>query len=149
MNLKREISGLLSQVIPEKYERGLYRDAILAAITYLEEQICIKANFERLEMGSNPFECFHQAFSGAEPLIRINKMTTVAEILEQQEFPQILVGFYRGIRHPRFHADESFDDEKTANAILIFIDYLIHQVQARTNSFASAIHQDERSRLLQ
>lgn len=141
MNLKREISGLLYRSIQEKYERGLYRDAILAAILYLEECVCHQANFERLKMGADPVQCFNQAFSGAEPLIRLNSMATVAEILEQQEFTQLLTGLYRGIRNPRFHADASFDDEKTANAILIFIDHLIHQIQSGTS--APVIRADE------
>lgn len=134
MNLKREISRSLYQAIQEKYERGLYRDAVLSAITFLEECVRRKTQIERLKMGADPIACFQEAFSGAEPLIRINAMTTVAEILEQQEFPQLLNGLYRGIRHPRFHADESFDDEKTANAILVFIDYLLHQIQSGTAS---------------
>lgn len=143
MNLKREISRLLYQAIQEKYERGLYRDAILDAIIYLEECVRLKTNFERLKIGADPIGCFRQAFSGAEPLICINRMTTVAEIIEQQEFPQVLIGLYRGIRHPRFHADEAFDDEKAANAILIFIDYLIHQIQSGISSSAPVIQADE------
>lgn len=145
MNLKREISRLLYQAIQEKYERGLYRDAVLAAITFLEECVCRKTQIERLKMGADPIGCFQETFSGARPLIRINGMTTVAEILEQQEFPQLLTGLYRGIRHPRFHADESFDDEKTANAILIFIDYLIGQIQSGTASPVSIVQTDEYS----
>jgi Protein of unknown function (Hypoth_ymh) len=128
MELKREISRALYQAIREKYERGWYRDAILAAINYLEDCIREKANFEREQILINPESCIHQAFGSIEPLIPINDMTAIAHLYEQQGFAQILLGIYQGIRSPRIHAD-LLDDEKTTNTLILFIDYLVQRVE--------------------
>jgi Protein of unknown function (Hypoth_ymh) len=129
MELKKEISRRLYQSIGEKYERGWYRDAILAAITCLEECIRAKANFERGQVLSNPEGCFDKAFSNLNPLIQINERTTAAHLYEQQGFAQIVLGIHQGIRTPRIHG-ELCDDEKSTQAIIVFIDYLIQRVQS-------------------
>jgi hypothetical protein len=128
MELKREISRALYQAIREKYERGSYRDAILAATQFLEDCIQQKANFEREHILMNPESCVHQAFGGMSPLIQINEMSASAHLYEQLGFAQIIVGIYQGIRSPRIHAD-LMDDEKTTNTIILFIDYLVQRVQ--------------------
>jgi len=129
MELKREISRILYLAIREKYERGWYRDAILAAITCLEDCIREKANFERDQILINPESCFHRAFGNIDPLIKINERTAIAHLYEQQGFAQIVLGIHQGIRTPRIHG-ELGDDEKTTNTIIVFIDYLIQRIQA-------------------
>jgi Protein of unknown function (Hypoth_ymh) len=128
MELKREISRPLYQAIREKYERGWYRDAILAATNYLEDCIQEKANFAREQILTNPESCIQQAFGSIDPLIPINDMTAIAHLYEQQGFAQILLGIHQGIRSPRIHSD-LLDDEKTTNTIILFIDYLIQRIQ--------------------
>jgi Protein of unknown function (Hypoth_ymh) len=129
MELKREISRQLYQAIREKYERGWYRDAILAAIACLEDCIREKANFERAQVLYNPEGCFDQAFGNLNPLIQINDRTTAAHLYEQQGFAQIVLGIHQGIRTPRIHG-ELCDDEKSTNAMIVFIDYLMQRVQS-------------------
>jgi uncharacterized protein (TIGR02391 family) len=129
MELKREISRALYQAIREKYERGSYRDAILAAINFLEDCIQQKAKFDREQVLINPESCIQQAFSGTNPLIKINDMNASAHLYEQLGFAQIILGLYQGIRSPRIHADLQ-DDEKTTNTIILFIDYLAQRVQS-------------------
>ena len=146
MNLKRDVSGLLYNAIKEKYERGLYRDAILAAILHLEEAVCIKANLERIQLTTDPFGSFNQAFDGSDPLIRINSMTTLGQILEQQGFSSMLIGLYQTVRNPRIHT-EYLDTEKTANAIIVFIDYLIQKIQNGTTLRTAVINQDEHNKI--
>jgi uncharacterized protein (TIGR02391 family) len=133
MELKREISRALYQAIKEKYERGWYRDAILAAVNYLEDCIREQGNFEREEILIHPENCINQAFGSVNPLIPINEMTTLAHIYEQQGFAQILLGIHLGIRSPRIHGDVA-DDERSTNTIIVFIDYLIQRVQNSSNT---------------
>jgi Protein of unknown function (Hypoth_ymh) len=129
MELKREISRELYLAVREKYERGWYRDAILAAITCLEGCIREKANLEREQLLADPESCFHRAFGNMNPLIQINDRTTAAHLYEQQGFAQIVLGIHQGIRTPRIHG-ELCDDEKSTHTIILFIDYLIQRIQA-------------------
>jgi hypothetical protein len=65
-----------------------------------------------------------QALGGDSPRLRVNKFQTETEKNEQKGLEQILRGVYQGIRNPRSH--EQFEDtQASANAIILFIDYLI------------------------
>lgn len=138
MKLKREISSALYSTIRDKYEDGLYRDAILAALFHLHECIRQRGNLSREQLPAAPNETMLHLFNGAEPTIKLNRMTTLAEVLEQVGFGQMLLGLYHGIKYPRIHADDGFDDEKTANAIIVFVDYLLTRVSGADLKTGSA-----------
>lgn len=128
MNLEQNISNFLYQVVKEKYESRLYRDAILAATFQMQECIRLKADLETSLVAANSVDCINEVFGMPKPLIKVNSMNTVAEVYEQMGFEKILEGMWQGIRYSRIHA-ECLDDEKTAYAIIVFIDYLINRIQ--------------------
>lgn len=129
MHLEQKISKSLYQAVKEKYECGLYRDAILAATFQLQECIREKANLATEQISTNPLNSISHLFGMPKPLIQLNSMNTVAEVYEQMGFEQMLLGILQGIRYSRIHA-ECFDNDKTANAIIVFIDYLINRIQS-------------------
>ena len=131
MKIEQIISPFLYQVIKQKYECGLYRDAILAATFQLQECIRVKADLDTLQITAN-FDCINEVFGMPKPLIKVNSMNTVGEVYEQMGFEKILEGIWQGIRYSRIHA-ECQDDETTAYAIIVFIDYLINQIQNSVN----------------
>ena len=120
MNLEQIISPFLYQAVIKKYECGLYRDAILAATFQLEECIRVKADLDTSQITAN-FDC-----------IKVNSMNTVGEVYEQMGFEKILEGIWQGIRNSRIHT-ECLDDETTAYAIIVFINYLINRIQNSIN----------------
>ena len=131
MKLEQIISPFLYQIVRQKYECGLYRDAILAATFQLQESIRVKADLDTSEITAN-FECINEVFGMPKPLIKVNSMDTVGEVYEQMGFEKILQGIWQGIRYSRIHA-ECLDDETTAYAIIVFIDYLINRIQNSVN----------------
>jgi len=131
MNLQQEISAPLYQVVQEKYESGLYRDAILAATFYLEKVILDQANSTKEEIRHTGLgRLIMQVFGSPEPVIQINQMLTVAEVYEQKGLEQTLLGLHQFITFSRIHSDLS-DSQKTADAIIIFVNYLINRIQNR------------------
>jgi uncharacterized protein (TIGR02391 family) len=131
MKIEQIISPFLYQIIKQKYECGLYRDAILAATFQLQECVRFKADLDTSEITTN-FDCINEVFGMPKPLIQVNSMNTVGEVYEQMGFEKILEGIWQGIRNSRIHT-ESLDDETTAYAIIVFIDYLINRIQNSVN----------------
>lgn len=128
MNIKREISPVLYQAIRFKYESGLYRDAILAATFQLEECIKHQANLGDATINDMNLSCIKNALAMPNPLIKLNNLDTVSQFHEQSGFGQIILGVFQGIAYSRSHG-EWHDDKKTADAIIIFVDYLINRIQ--------------------
>jgi len=128
MDLSREISLPLYQAIRDKYERGAYREAIVTAMFYLEQEVKKKATLRKEPIDYAQF--ISQVFDPPSPMLKVNELNTVAEIYEQRGIKQILLGLDDGIKNSRIYAD-AFDDIKSANAIICFIDYLISQIQNR------------------
>ncbi|NJL10242.1 MAG: hypothetical protein HC908_08925 [Calothrix sp. SM1_7_51] len=128
MHLEQKISQSLYQAVREKYECGLYRDAILAATFQLQESIREKANLATEQIPANPLDSISHLFGVPKPLIQVNNMNSVAEVYEQMGFEQMLLGILQGVQYSRIHA-ECFDNDKTANAIIVFVDYLITRIQ--------------------
>ncbi|NJL37942.1 MAG: hypothetical protein HC840_29830 [Leptolyngbyaceae cyanobacterium RM2_2_4] len=131
MNLQQEISTSLYQIVQDKYENGLYRDAILAATFYLEKVILDQSNCTKEEIRHTGLgRLIMQVFGSPEPVIQINRMLTVAEVYEQKGLEQTLLGLHQFITFSRIHSDFS-DNQKTADAIIIFVNYLISRIQNR------------------
>jgi uncharacterized protein (TIGR02391 family) len=129
MTIQNQIRLPLWEAISKPYESRIYKAAILDAIHYLSDVIRDKANVD-----GDGVSLVGQAFSGDSPRIRINKFQTDSEKNEQRGFEQIIRGIYQGIRNPRSH--EQFEDTKeTADAIIIFINYVLGVVDKSKGPF--------------
>ncbi len=130
MDLSREISGELYRVVWEKYARGQYRDAVLAAVFYLEKQVTEKARLGVQDLDITSYtQVVGQAFGSPDPIIQLSRVSTVAQVYEQKGLEQLLLGIHHGIRNPRIHAALA-DDERSARTIILFIDYLSDRIHA-------------------
>ena len=119
MVLKDEIDIDLWEVIQKNYESDNFTGAILDAIFKLTDTIRNKTGLE-----GDGASLIGQAFGGENPQIKLNKLQTDSEKDVQKGIQEILRGIYSGIRNPRSH-DSMTDDRESAEAIIIFIGYLL------------------------
>lgn len=119
MNLQTLIRQQLWFAISNSYEARGYTHAILDAMHYLSEIIREKSGLD-----GDGHSLVGAALGGQSPVLRVNKFQTESEKNIQKGLEQILRGMYQGIRNPRSH--EQIEDSKdTADAIILFINYLL------------------------
>jgi uncharacterized protein (TIGR02391 family) len=129
MNIRETVSPDLWDAISKPYESKVYSGAILESIHFLSNILRERANVD-----GDGISLIGQALAGDSPRLRINKFQTETEKNEQKGFEQILRGIYQGIRNPRSH--EQFEDNKdTADAIIIFINYILSVVSQAKEPF--------------
>ena len=119
MTVRNEIDIELWEVIQKNYESENYTGAILDAIFKLTDTIRNKTGLE-----GDGASLIGQAFGGDDPRIKLNKLQTDSEKDIQKGVQEILRGIYTGIRNPRSH-DAMIDNKLSADAIIVFINYLL------------------------
>lgn len=129
MNLQTQLHPNLWRAISSTYEAGNYSHAILDAIHYLSDVIREKSG-----LGGDGATLVGQALGGNNPKLKLNKLQTDSERNEQAGYQDILRGIYRGIRNPRSH-EQIEDTQDTANAVILFINYLLTILEESEESF--------------
>lgn len=119
MDLKINIQQDIWEAIEKNYENESYSSAILDALHHLTETIRNKTGLE-----GDGSSLIGQAFSGNSPMIQLNKLQTDSEKNVQKGMQELLRGLYTAIRNPRSH-DKHIDTKADADAIIMFIDYLL------------------------
>lgn len=119
MTVRNEIDVELWEVIQKNYESENYTGSILDAIFKLTDTIRNKTGLE-----GDGASLIGQAFGGEDPRIKLNKLQTDSEKDIQKGVQEIIRGIYSGIRNPRSH-DAMTDDKLSADAIIIFVNYLL------------------------
>lgn len=119
MLIRNELDIELWETIQKNYESENYTGAILDAIFKLTDTIRNKTGLE-----GDGASLIGQAFGGDDPRIKLNKLQTDSEKDIQKGIQEILRGIYSGIRNPRSH-DAMVDDKRAADAIIIFVNYLL------------------------
>lgn len=130
MTVRNEIDIELWEAVQKNYESDNYTGAILDAVFKLTDTIRNKTGLE-----GDGASLIGQAFGGDDPRIKLNKLQTDSEKDIQRGIQEILRGIYTGIRNPRSH-DAMIDDKLSADAIIIFVNYilkLIDQSKLRFN----------------
>ena len=122
MTIRNEIDADLWDVIQKNYEAENYTGAILDAIFKLTDTIRNKTGLE-----GDGASLIGQAFGGNDPQIKLSKLQTDSEKDIQKGVQEILRGIYSGIRNPRSH-DSMTDDKPSADAIIVFINYLLRLI---------------------
>lgn len=129
MDIEKKVSEDIWQAVQQKYEAGLFTDAILETIKEITSIIREKGGVD-----GDGTSLVGQALGGQSPKVKLNKMESTSEIDEQKGFEQLLRGLYMGIRNPRIH--ETYDDTKeTADAVIIFVDFVYRKIRATKNFF--------------
>ncbi|MGO9776711.1 MAG: TIGR02391 family protein [Terracidiphilus sp.] len=129
MNLSSTINERLWHSVRATYEAGNYSGAILDSIYFLSDVIRDKSGLE-----SDGVQLITSAFSGANPIIKINGMHTQSDQDEQQGMHLLLMGIYRAIRNPRSHEKRS-DTPEVADSIILFVDYLLSLIDKARSPF--------------
>lgn len=129
MNVTQEISTDLWRAISKAYEGGHYSNAILDAMHHLSNALREKSGLD-----GDGGALVGQALGGESPRIRVNSLQTESERNVQKGMEQILRGLYLGIRNPRSH-DHATDSKATADAVIVFVDYLLTVLEAAREAF--------------
>jgi len=130
MNIETVIDETLWNSIRTNYENRNYSGAILDSIHFLSDLIR-----EKTELQGDGVSLIGQAFGGRQPKLKITKLQNQSEKDIQKGTEQILRGIYLSIRNPRSH--EKYDDEeKDADAIIVFVDYLIRIIGKSKTQFS-------------
>lgn len=129
MNLSSTISERLWVVVRGTYEAGNYSGAILDSIYFLSDIIRDKSGLE-----SDGVQLVSAAFSGANPIIKVNSLHTQTDQDEQKGVHLLLMGIYSAIRNPRSHEKRS-DTSEAADAIIHFVDYVLGLIDKARSPF--------------
>lgn len=132
MTVRNEIDAELWEAIQKNYESENYTGSILDAVFKLTDTIRNKTGLEGDGAG-----LIGQAFGGDDPRIKLNKLQTDSEKDIQRGIQEILRGIYTGIRNPRSH-DAMIDDKLSADAIIIFLNYLLKLIDQSKLRFNEA-----------
>jgi uncharacterized protein (TIGR02391 family) len=130
MNLETRLPTGLWEAVRVNYERRNFTGAIQDGFYFLSDVIRTKSG-EEGDGGS----LVGQAFGGADPKIKLNRLQSESEKNVQRGTEQLLRGLYQAIRNPRSH-DKSVDTEEDTQAILLFLGYLISQIDQAKSPFS-------------
>src|ERR1700723_1018020 len=98
LNLSSVISERLWLAVRGTYEVGNYSGAILDSIYFLSDVIRDKSGLE-----SDGLQLVGAAFSGANPIVKVNSLHSPSDQDEQKGVHFLLMGLYSAIRNPRSH----------------------------------------------
>lgn len=119
MNLETILDERLWRSIQSFYEDRNFTGAILDAIYFMSDLIREKTGLE-----SDGVTLVGQAFGGKAPKLKVNALQTDSDKNIQAGVEHMLRGLFRAIRNPRSH-EKYTDDQKDADAIIIFVNYLL------------------------
>ena len=102
MNLSSSIDERLWLSVRATYEATNYSGAILDSIYFLSDVIRDKSGLD-----SDGLQLVGAAFSGTNPIIKVNPLHTQSDQDEQKGVHFLLMGIYSAIRNPRSHGRQS------------------------------------------
>lgn len=130
MSLKTSLAEPLWASIEAAYESRNYTGAILDAMYYLGDIIREKTGLQ-----SDGVALVGQSFGGKSPRLKVNKLQTESERNIQKGTENLLLGLYQSIRNPRSHSKHA-DTKEDADAILVFINYLLKIIGGAKGTFS-------------
>lgn len=129
MNLSSIVDERLWLAVRSTYEAGNYSGAILDSIYLLSDVIRDKSGLQ-----SDGTQLVNAAFSGANPIVKVNSLHTQSDQDEQKGVHLLLMGIYSAIRNPRSH-EKREDTTETADSIIHFVDYLLRVIDKARSPF--------------
>lgn len=131
MNLQTQIEDDLWQAVKSNYSNEDYTGAILDAVRFLSDRLREKADLE-----GDGVSLVGSALGGKDPRLKVTRLQSETDKSIQRGTQALLRGIYQAIRNPRSHEPHE-DDEGTANAIIVFIDYLLGVIGASKPPFTA------------
>jgi len=132
MNLETKLDPRLWEAVRETYETRSFTSAILDAMYFLSDLLR-----ERTGLESDGVALVGEAFGGSSPKLKVNALQTDSEKNVQKGLEQLLRGMYQAIRNPRSHGKVN-DAEDDAQALLLFINYLVKLVGESKSPFSKS-----------
>lgn len=129
-NIKNLLDERLWNFIKKNYNSENYSTAVLDGIQFIGDLIREKSGLET--DGNN---LIGQAFGGKNPKIKLNKLQTETERNIQIGVESTLRGIYSAFRNPRSHT-KYMDKEEDADAILLFLNHLLHLIDKSKGKFS-------------
>jgi uncharacterized protein (TIGR02391 family) len=129
MNIQTSVDERLWATIQSSYGNRNFSGAILDSLYFISELIR-----EKTGLLSDGTALAGQAFGGKSPKLRVNKLETESEKNLQAGLEQIIRGLYLALRNPRAHG-KVIDKKEDADAIILFINYLIHIIDQSKTPF--------------
>jgi len=136
MNLETRLDSRLWQFIQNSYENRNFTAAIIDALHFLSDLIREKSGLE-----SDGVALIGNAFGGKSPKLKVNKLQSDSDWNMQKGIEQILRGIYQSIRNPRSHRKYN-DKPEDADAIILFINYLIGIIDQSKSPFSKNLFID-------
>ncbi len=132
-HIKQHIEERLWNFIKRSYNSEDYKNAILDSIQFIGDIIRYKAGLD-----NDGYQLIGNAFGGANPKIRLNKLKTESEKNIQKGIESILRGIYSAYRNPRSHSKIN-DTEQDAFEIIIFINHLLKLIDKSKGKFSTEL----------
>jgi uncharacterized protein (TIGR02391 family) len=132
MNLETAVEPRLWEAVRASIEARQYTPAILDSIHLLTDVIR-----ERSCLEGDGVALIGAAFGGNSPKLKVNRLQTESEQNIQRGMEAMLRGLYQAIRNPRSH-EAHHDNERDANALLLFVDFLLRVVDQSGSPFSLA-----------
>ncbi len=132
MNLETRLEPLLWDAVRTSVEGRNFSGAVLDSIHYISDVIRERSGLEGDGVG-----LVGAAFGGKTPKLKVNRLQTESEQNVQRGVEALLRGVYQAIRNPRSHGITQ-DDERSAVAIILFVDYLLRIVDQSRTPFTMA-----------
>jgi uncharacterized protein (TIGR02391 family) len=129
MNFETRIDRRLWEAITASIEKRNYTGAILDSTHFLSSLLRQKTGLD-----GDGTSLVGQAFGGANPKLKVNRLQTESEKNIQKGMEQLLRGIYQAIRNPRSH-DKYIDKQEDAEAIILFINWLINIIDKSKTPF--------------
>lgn len=130
MNLETRLPDPLWEAIRQNYEKRDFTGSILDAMYFLSDLLRKKSGLE-----GDGAALVGQAFGGASPKIKLNKLQSESDWNVQKGFEQLLRGFYQAVRNPRSHEKLS-DTEEDAQVLILFVGFLVRQIDQAKAQFS-------------
>jgi uncharacterized protein (TIGR02391 family) len=130
MNLETKLEPKLWEAVRASLEARNFTAAILDGMHLLSDVIR-----ERSGLEGDGVSLVGAAFGGSSPKLKVNRMQTESQQNEQRGVEALLRGLYQAIRNPRSHGAHR-DEERDADAILLFVGYLLRIVDQSRNPFS-------------
>ncbi len=130
MNLETKLDRRLWDAIRSSVEGRNFKSAVLDAIHVLTDVIR-----ERSGLEGDGVALVGAAFGGSSPKLKVNRLQTESERNVQSGTEAMLRGLYQAIRNPRSH-EQFLDNDRDAQAIILFIDYLLRIVDQSRSPFS-------------
>ncbi len=132
MNLETILPAELWEAVRVNYEKRNFTGAILDAFYFLSDLLRKKSGAE-----GDGAALIGQALGGATPKIKLNRLQSESEWNVQKGLEQMLRGFYQAVRNPRSH-EKATDSEEDAQVLIVFIGYLVRQIDQAKSQFSRA-----------